>query len=162
MLRDRDRIFGKDVVDQIKAMGISEVLSEPRSPWQRVYVERVIGTIRRECLDHVIVFGKWSLYRRSVSCTTIIGAGRTWAWRTTDQNIASSNRRTWGGLFACRKSADSIIVTSAAPHDGIFGAIPGAIPPALAEGPCAGLLTVTGTAPVKRGNRPCQSTTRGE
>jgi putative transposase len=51
LLRDRDRIFGKDV------------LSAPRSPWQRAYVERVIGTIRRECLDHVIVFGEGSLYR---------------------------------------------------------------------------------------------------
>ena len=63
LLRDRDRIFGKDVVDQIKAMGINHVLWAPRSPWQRAYVERVIGTIRRECLDHVIVFGEWSLSR---------------------------------------------------------------------------------------------------
>ena len=63
LLRDRDRIFGKDVVDQIKAIGINQVLSAPRSPWQRAYVERVIGTIRRECLDHVIVFGEWSLLR---------------------------------------------------------------------------------------------------
>jgi putative transposase len=42
---------------------IEEVLSAPRSPWQRAYVERVIGTIRRECLDHVIVFTEASLYR---------------------------------------------------------------------------------------------------
>ena len=63
LLRDRDRIFGKDLVDQLKPMGIKEVLSAPRSPWQRAYVERVIGTIRRECLGHVIVFGEWSLYR---------------------------------------------------------------------------------------------------
>jgi transposase InsO family protein len=63
LLRDRDRIFGKDFVDEVKAMGINQVLSAPRSPWQRAYVERVIGTIRRECLDHVIVFGERSLYR---------------------------------------------------------------------------------------------------
>jgi transposase InsO family protein len=63
LLRDRDRIFGKDFVDQVKAMGIKQVLSAPRSPWYRAYVERVIGTIRRECLDHVIVFGEHSLYR---------------------------------------------------------------------------------------------------
>jgi transposase InsO family protein len=44
-------------------MGIKQVLSAPRSPWQRAYVERVIGTIRRECLDHRIVFGEGSLYR---------------------------------------------------------------------------------------------------
>ena len=56
LLRDRDRIFGREFVDQVKAMGIKQVLSAPWSPWQRAYVERVIGTIRRECLDHIIVF----------------------------------------------------------------------------------------------------------
>ncbi len=63
LLRDRDRIFGHDFVEQVKAMGIKQVLSAPRSPWQRAYVERVIGTIRRECLDHLIVFNEASLYR---------------------------------------------------------------------------------------------------
>jgi len=42
-------------------MGIKQVLSTPGSPWQRAYVERVIGTIRRECLDHLIVFNERSL-----------------------------------------------------------------------------------------------------
>jgi putative transposase len=63
LLRDRDRIFGKEFVDQVKAMGVKQVLSAPRSPWQRAYIERVIGTIRRECLDHVIVFNRTSLSR---------------------------------------------------------------------------------------------------
>jgi putative transposase len=63
LLRDRDRIFGQDFVEQVKAMGMKQVLSAPRSPWQRAYVERVIGTIRRECLDHVIVFDQASLSR---------------------------------------------------------------------------------------------------
>jgi putative transposase len=44
-------------------MGIKQVLSAPRSPWQRAYVERLIGSIRRECLDHVIVFNENSLRR---------------------------------------------------------------------------------------------------
>ena len=44
-------------------MGIQEVLSAPRAPWQRAYVERVIGSIRRECLDQMIVFGEASLYQ---------------------------------------------------------------------------------------------------
>ena len=44
-------------------MGTQQVLSAPRSPWQRAYIERVIGTIRRECLDHVIVFNEASLCR---------------------------------------------------------------------------------------------------
>src|SRR5208337_3007399 len=63
LLRDRDAIFGLDFREQVRDMGIHEVLSAPRSPWQRAYVERVIGSIRRECLDHVIVFNEASLRR---------------------------------------------------------------------------------------------------
>ena len=63
LLRDRDAIFGKDFREQMRDMGIEEVLSAPRSPWQRAYMERVIGSIRRECLDHVIAFDENSLRR---------------------------------------------------------------------------------------------------
>ena len=63
LLRDRDAIFGEEFRRQVKDMGIYEVLSAPRSPWQRAYVERVIGSIRRECLNHVIVFQESSLRR---------------------------------------------------------------------------------------------------
>ena len=63
LLHDRDAIFGTDFRDQVRDMGIREVLSTPRSPWQRAYVERVIGSIRRECLDHIIVFHESSLRR---------------------------------------------------------------------------------------------------
>ena len=44
-------------------MGISEVLTAPRSPWQNAYAERFIGSLRRECLDHVIAFNESSLRR---------------------------------------------------------------------------------------------------
>ena len=63
LLRDRDRIFGADFTRQVKEFGIQEVLGAPRAPRQRAYIERVIGTIRRECLDHVIVFNEASLRR---------------------------------------------------------------------------------------------------
>src|SRR6195256_5023739 len=63
LLRDRDSIFGDAFRGQVRDMGIKEVLSAPRSPWQRAYVERVIGSIRRECLDHVIVLHERSLRR---------------------------------------------------------------------------------------------------
>ena len=63
LLRDRDAIFGDGFRRQVSGMGIQEVLSTPRSPWQRAYVERVIGSIRRECLDLVIVFDEVSLRR---------------------------------------------------------------------------------------------------
>ena len=52
------------VIKLVRAMGIKQVLSAPRSPWQRAYVERLIGTLRRECLDHFIVFHERSLYRQ--------------------------------------------------------------------------------------------------
>jgi putative transposase len=55
LLRDRDKIFGDTFREQVKGMKIKEVLSAPRSPSQRAYVERVIGSIRGECLGHVIV-----------------------------------------------------------------------------------------------------------
>jgi transposase InsO family protein len=48
LLRDRDRIFGHEFVNQVKAMGIKQLLSAPASPWQRAYIERLIGSIRRE------------------------------------------------------------------------------------------------------------------
>ncbi|MGI9074683.1 MAG: integrase core domain-containing protein [Bryobacteraceae bacterium] len=63
LLRGRHRIFGSVFVQQLEVMGIEQVLSAPASPWQRAYVERVIGTIRRECLDHVILLNQHSLSR---------------------------------------------------------------------------------------------------
>ena len=63
LLRDRDRIFGSDFTRQVKELCIQEVQGAPRAPQQRAYIERVIGTIRRECLDHLIVFNEASLRR---------------------------------------------------------------------------------------------------
>ena len=77
LLRDRDRIFGEDFVDQVNAMGVKQVLSAPRSPWQRAYIERLIGTIRRECLDHMIVFSERCLYRHLQSFTDYYHRSRT-------------------------------------------------------------------------------------
>jgi putative transposase len=58
LLRDRDRIYGDAFRQRVRNMGIQEVLIVPRSPWQNPYVERVIGSIRRELLDHVIVLNE--------------------------------------------------------------------------------------------------------
>jgi transposase InsO family protein len=52
LLRDRDAIYGGEFRKRIDAMGIEQVLSAPRSPWQNPFVERFIGTLRRDCLDH--------------------------------------------------------------------------------------------------------------
>jgi putative transposase len=55
LLRDRDRIYGAAFRQRVKHMDLKEVLIAPRNPWQNPYVERLIGSIRRECLDHVVV-----------------------------------------------------------------------------------------------------------
>src|SRR5882762_7976582 len=67
LLRDHDAIFGDDFREHVRDMGICEVLSAPRSPWQRAYIERVIGSVRRECLNHMIVFHETSLRRTLTS-----------------------------------------------------------------------------------------------
>ena len=63
VIRDRDSVYGALVRARIKAMGIEEVVTAPRSPWQNPFVERVIGSIRRECLDHLIVVDERHLRR---------------------------------------------------------------------------------------------------
>jgi transposase InsO family protein len=63
LLRDRDASYCSVFRKRIEAMGITEVVTEPRSPWQNAYVERAIGSIRRECLDHIVVFNERHLRR---------------------------------------------------------------------------------------------------
>jgi transposase InsO family protein len=63
MIRDRDRIYGTVVRRRLRAMGIRDRPTAPASPWQNGFVERLIGSIRRECLDHVIVLGEMHLRR---------------------------------------------------------------------------------------------------
>jgi transposase InsO family protein len=58
LLRDRDSVFGTFLSNRVKNMGIKEVVTAPRSPWQNPFVERLIGSIRRDCLDHVIVLNE--------------------------------------------------------------------------------------------------------
>jgi len=63
VIRDRDAIYGPDVRRTVQQIGIKEVLTAHRCPWQNPFVERVIGSLRRECLDHVIVWNERSLRR---------------------------------------------------------------------------------------------------
>ncbi len=65
-------------------MGMDEVLSARRSPWQRAYIEPLIGTIRRECLDHVIVFNETALYRRIQLFLAYYHESRTHLWLKKD------------------------------------------------------------------------------
>jgi transposase InsO family protein len=63
LIRDRDGIYGFDFTRRVSSMGIKQIRTARRSPWQNPFVERVIGSIRRECLDHVIVFDERHLKR---------------------------------------------------------------------------------------------------
>ncbi len=58
MIRDRDASYGHAVARRLAAMGIRDLPTAPRSPWQNGRAERLIGSIRRECLDHIVVFGE--------------------------------------------------------------------------------------------------------
>ena len=63
LIRDRDRIYGSIVTRRMRAMGIRDKPTAPASPWQNGFAERLIGSIRRECLDHFIVLGEEHLRR---------------------------------------------------------------------------------------------------
>jgi len=63
IIRDRDAIYGEEVCRTLRSCGIEDVPTAPRSPWQNAYVERLIGSIRRECLDHVVVLNEMHLRR---------------------------------------------------------------------------------------------------
>jgi transposase InsO family protein len=63
LVRDRDAIYGAAVTRRLRAMGIRDKPIGAGSPWQNGYAERLIGTIRRECLDHIITFGEAHLRR---------------------------------------------------------------------------------------------------
>ena len=84
LLRDRDAIFGLEFREQVRDMGIHEVLSTPRSPWQRAYVERVIGSIRE----------------------------RISRWKRTRPSHDPFSRRPWGQSWCCRRSAGCTIATN--------------------------------------------------
>ena len=63
LLRDRDQVYGEQFRHRVKGMRIEEVLTAPHSPWQNPFAERLIGSIRRECLNHVLVLGERHLRR---------------------------------------------------------------------------------------------------
>jgi len=77
LLRDRDGIYGEYFRRRVSGMGIDEVPIAARSPWQSPYVERLIGSIRRECLDHMIVLNEQHLRRIIASYLRYYHAART-------------------------------------------------------------------------------------
>jgi putative transposase len=77
LMRDRDRIYGATFRARLAGMDVEEVLSAPRSPWQNPFVERLIGSVRRECLDHMVVLGESHLRRLLASYFAYYHRSRT-------------------------------------------------------------------------------------
>ena len=77
LIRDRDGAYGEVFIRRIRSMGIRDQPTSPRSPWQNGYAERLIGSIRRECLDHVVVFGECHLRHLLLSYMKYYNGART-------------------------------------------------------------------------------------
>src|SRR5437899_3590579 len=128
LLRDRDAIYGDVSRRRVAGMGIGEVISSPSSPWQNPYAERLIGSIRRECLDHVIVLGEQHLQRVLTRYGVYYHGSRTHLSLAKD---APTPRRvqgvTEGDVIAhSGESAACTIVTNDAPPDVTSSAAPSA------------------------------------
>ena len=95
-------------------MGIKQVLSAPRSPWQRAYIERLIGTIRRECLDHLIVFDERSLCHHLRAFCDYYHRSRTHLALDTDSPETRAIQRPEAGrIISIPELAVSTIATNA-------------------------------------------------
>jgi putative transposase len=77
LLRDRDSIYGDKFRCRVRSLGMKEVITAPRSPWQNAFVERLIGSIRRECLDHVVVLSQRHLHHLLKNYLTYYHRSRT-------------------------------------------------------------------------------------
>src|SRR6266508_3658009 len=77
LIRDRDQVYGAAVRNRLRAMGIRDKPIAPGSPWQNGFAERLIGSIRRECVDHVVVLGEAHLRRVLTKCATYYNELRT-------------------------------------------------------------------------------------
>jgi transposase InsO family protein len=77
LIRDRDRIYGGVATRRLRAMGIRDKPIAPAAPWQNGFAERLIGSIRRECVDHVIVLGEEHVRRKLISYAAYYNSVRT-------------------------------------------------------------------------------------
>jgi transposase InsO family protein len=109
LIRDRDSIYGDEFVRQVTAMAIEQVITGRKCPWQNAYCERVIGTIRRECTDHVIPLGERHLLRMLLEFQDYYNKSRTHVALAGNSPIARSVEATGrldstpvlGGLHHC-------------------------------------------------------------
>ena len=93
MIRDRDRIYGAVVTRRLRAMGIRDKPVAPASPWQNGFAERLIGSIRRECVDHIVVLGEAHLCRILKSYASYYNGARTHRSLNKDAPVSRSVQR---------------------------------------------------------------------
>jgi transposase InsO family protein len=97
LIRDRHRTCGQAYCDRVKAMGILDVQMAPRSPWQNGYAERIIGSIRRECLDHIVAQDEHHLRRILKSYSAYYNQSRTHLALNKDAPIPRPTASAYGG-----------------------------------------------------------------
>jgi putative transposase len=118
LIRDRDCIYGGIVQQRLNELGVRQVLTAPRSPWQSPYVERLIGSIRRECLDHIITINDESLRATLRAYFSYYHDSRCHLGLNKDSPESREIQlRDWAGSLRFPKSAGYIIATSAAQPD---------------------------------------------
>ena len=100
LIRDRDGIFGELFVRRLRSMGIRDRPTSPRSPWQNGFAERLIGSIRRECLDHIVVFSERHLCHILLSYMKYYNEVRTHLSLEKDTPVSRAVERT--GHILCR------------------------------------------------------------
>src|ERR1700761_2131156 len=100
MIRDRDRIYGSVFTRRLRAMGIRDKPAAPASPWQNAFAERLIGSIRRECVDHIIVLGEMHLRRILKSYALYYNETRTHLALDKDAPLSRTVKR--AGRILCR------------------------------------------------------------
>jgi transposase InsO family protein len=93
LVRDNDRAYGHVFTARVRAMGIRDRPIAPRSPWQNPYVERLIGTLRHECLDHVLIFGERHLHRILAAYSSYYNETRTHLGLSKDAPISRAVQR---------------------------------------------------------------------
>ena len=151
LLRDRDTSYGAAVTRRLRTMGIRDQPITPRSPWQNGHVERLIGSIRRECLDHVVVFGEGHLRHLLAKYCAYYNGARThlaldkdsplhrplqqWAYRISPvARRSSSSVRSDRIIGRYRIYSWSEGLGQAVPRDGACR--PPGLPPLWVEGGC--------------------------
>jgi transposase InsO family protein len=100
LIRDRDRAYGEIFVRRVRSIGIRDRPTSFRSPWQNAYAERLIGSIRRECIDHVVVFGERHLRHVLLSYINYYNGTRTHLSLNKDAPISRAAEN--AGRIICR------------------------------------------------------------